>query len=382
VNYSLLRDTSFLPRADRARTLSNLRVLREQLSQDLPAKDAEDHMLLATWNVRDLGKPEKQRKGFGPRLPETHFYIAEVISRFDFVAVQEVNELDEWERVMRVLGPDWDYVATDVTDVKLGGNGERLTFVFDRRKVRFRNIAGEIVLPPEKLISENVKPKSSDKKLVAGEVAGKQVGRQFVRSPFVSKFQSLWFKFDICTIHIYYGEETGEKLRERIGEIHAIADYFGQRAKDALAQGRSLILLGDFNIVHPKHDTMKALLEAGFKTAPALEKAASNIGRDKFYDQIAFRTRPGFLEYTDKPGLDGKPRAGVFDIFAHVFTAEQFSKYEKAAAATPGAKQKTGEALRPYYMKWRTYQFSDHLPMWLQLKVNDSAAYLENVPRR
>lgn len=93
MDYSLLKDTAFLPAPVRDRTIANLAALREQLSEALPAKDAEDHMLLGTWNIRDFGKAESQRKGRGPRLPETHFYIAEVISRFDFVAVQEVNEL-------------------------------------------------------------------------------------------------------------------------------------------------------------------------------------------------------------------------------------------------------------------------------------------------
>ena len=38
---------------------------------------------------------------------------------------------------MSILGPDWDYIATDVTDPVLGGNGERMTFAFDKRKVWF-----------------------------------------------------------------------------------------------------------------------------------------------------------------------------------------------------------------------------------------------------
>jgi hypothetical protein len=28
---------------------------------------------------------------------------------------------------------------------------------------------------------------------------------------------------------------------------------------------------------------------------------------------------------------------------------------------------------------WRTYQFSDHKPMWVRLSTNDSRAYLENM---
>jgi len=378
MDYSLLKDTAFLPAPVRERTIANLAALREQLSEALPAKDAEDHMLLGTWNIRDFGKAENLRKGRGPRLPETHFYIAEVISRFDFVAVQEVNDLPEWARVMRILGPDWDFIATDVTDPELGGNGERLTFVFDSRKVRFRHIAGEIVLPPDKLVSENVVPEADDEG-ASGEVAGQPVGRQFARSPFVASFRSNWFKFDICTVHIYYGEEHGEKLRRRVAEIREIAEYFGSRAVGALESGTSLILLGDFNVVGPEHETMAALLASGFKTAGTLENIASNIGRDKYYDQIVFHTRPGVLEYTETPTPDGKPRAGIFEIFRNVFTEAQLDDYQSAASATTAGDDKTGDELRDYYLDWRTYQFSDHLPMWIQLRVNDSSSYLERM---
>src|SRR5688572_19399526 len=99
MRYSLLRYR--ITNSERARVVRNLVALREQLSREIPPKDAEDNLLLATWNVRDLGKIN--RRGFGERLPETYFYIAEVLSRFDFVAVQEVNELDEWKRITEVL---------------------------------------------------------------------------------------------------------------------------------------------------------------------------------------------------------------------------------------------------------------------------------------
>jgi hypothetical protein len=164
--------------------------------------------------------------------------------------------------------------------------------------VRFRHIAGEIVLPPDKLVSENVVPEADDEG-ASGEVAGQPVGRQFARSPFVASFRSNWLGFDICTVHIYYGEEHGEKLRRRIAEIREIAEYLGGRAVDAQDAGTSLILLGDFNVVDPEHETMDALLASGFKTASTLENIASNIGRDKYYDQIVFHTRPGVLEYTE-----------------------------------------------------------------------------------
>src|SRR5215204_1789852 len=165
MRYALLRYR--IAETERERVLRNLVALREQLSVDVPPKDAEDNLLLATWNIRDLGKIN--RRGYGERLPETYFYIAEVLSRFDFVAVQEVNELDEWERVTKILGPDWDWIATDVTDPGVGGNGERLTYLWDRRSVHFQNIAGELVLPTELLISKAVKPKDDPTDVVEVE---------------------------------------------------------------------------------------------------------------------------------------------------------------------------------------------------------------------
>jgi hypothetical protein len=375
MRYSLLRYR--VPDSERARVVRNLVALREQLSQEIPPKDADDSLLLATWNVRDLGKIN--RRGFGERLPETYFYIAEVLSRFDFVAVQEVNELDEWKRITEILGLDWGWIATDVTDPRIGGNGERLTYLYDKRKVWFQNIAGEIVLPASLLITANVEPKDRDADVETVDVAANEVGKQFRRTPFTALFQSAWFKFDICTVHIYYGDERGPALQQRIAEIDRIANYFGERAEKAFDDGRSLVLLGDFNIVGHDHDTMNALLSSGFQVPKVLQDLPTNIGRDKYYDQIAFRARPGDLEYLDSD-LQGTRHAGAFEIFRQLLTEDHFDDYRRAAAASPNGKKTTSdEELRKYYMDWRTYQFSDHLPLWVRLQVNDSADYLKGL---
>lgn len=360
---------------DRGRVVRNLVALREQLDRDIPPKDAEDNLLLATWNVRDLGKIN--RRGFGDRLPETYFYIAEVLSRFDFVAVQEVNELDEWQRITEILGYDWGWIATDVTDPAIGGNGERLTYLYDRRKVSFQNIAGEIVLPANLLITSHLEADDEDEGTT--EVESETVGKQFRRTPFTAMFQSSWFKFDICTVHIYYGAESGAKLQERVQEIERIASYFGKRAEESLGVGRSLILLGDFNVVGHDHETMRALLSTGFQSPTVLRELPTNIGRDKYYDQIVFRTRPGDLAYLESNDPAAPPRAGAFSIFDNVFTPGQLAEYRDAAAASDNGSDLDDGELADYYTEWRTYQFSDHLPLWVRLKVNDSAAYLQKL---
>ena len=383
MNYWLLKQKIKDP-DDRKRVVGHLVALREQLSRDLPPKDAEDNLLLATWNIRDLGK--ENGWGYGPRLPESPFYIAEILSRFDFVAVQEVNQLDPVGELIEILGPSWDYLASDVTDPKLGGNGERLTYLYDRRKVWFRNIAGEIVLPPAMLVSENVLEKPDDKPS-APELQDAPAGRQFARTPYLASFQAGWLKFDICTVHLYYGSESGAELQRRISEIRQIASYLGKRAEEALEESKALILLGDFNIVEPEHMTMKALLESGFEV-PDVLRNPTNIGQDKYYDQIAFKTRPGVIDYL---GSSDRRRAGTIDIFERLFTPDQLPEYEDAASVPKKAAEtkareaaeKAGKtppkpgAMDDYYLDWRTWQLSDHRPMWVQLEANDSAAYLE-----
>jgi len=362
--YANLQHT--VPEADRKRAIGNLLALREQLKASVPDKDLDNTLLLATWNLRDFGK--KNRRGFGDRLAETHFYIAEVISRFDLVAIQEINALPEWSLVMAILGHEWDYIATDVTDTKLGGNGERLTFVFDKRKVAFKNIAGEIVLPDDMLISK------AELEVEAGKIVA---GKQFRRTPFVVSFQSGWLKFDICTVHLYFGADSGAKLVQRIEEIDRIARYFGGRAEAALEEKKALILLGDFNIVSPEHRTMQALLDAGFTVPSVLRDKPSNTRKTKHYDQIAFKTKRDMLSFIEREADDPRQRnAGIFDIFAAIFTPSQFTLYSAAAKATDNGSILNGEALKNYYLDWRTYQFSDHMPMWVRIEVNDSDSYL------
>ena len=128
-----------------SRRLLDLRAqIRSPLPDGVPRRTRESSILIGTWNLRDF---DNNKYRHGPRRRESLFYIAEIISAFDVCALQEINEdLDPLRDVLRLLGPDWDFIATDVT-VGASGNRERMAFVYDKSKVRFRNIAGEIVLP-------------------------------------------------------------------------------------------------------------------------------------------------------------------------------------------------------------------------------------------
>lgn len=336
---------------ERQRTVDRLLALRRQIRDEIPPRTADDTLLLATWNIRDF---DSNKFGHGPRLKESLFYIAEIISSFDLVAVQEVNEdLSALKTVMRILGPDWGYIATDKTEGS-AGNQERMVFLYDTRKVRFQNIAGEIVLPTTQLVE--------------GE-------RQFSRTPYLVAFQSGWFVFMICTAHIYYGSDSGEKLARRIEEINAIARLLSRRADDESA---NYILLGDFNIVSPEHQTMQALKKNGFIVPEQLSHLPSNIRLDKHYDQIVFKARDGQVQFGG--------RAGVFNLYQSVFRDEDRDLYlEKMSNVSEleldnDGRPNDSEHNTSYYLgTWRTFQMSDHLPMWVELKIDFSEQYLQGL---
>src|SRR5215208_5169547 len=130
--YSELRRLRSDPRLDggveeaRIRCAERLLAMRQSLS-DVRSRKNDGSLLLATWNIRDF---DSNYYKFGHRLPETFFYIAEIISAFDLVALQEINrDLSALNRVMEILGREWDYIVTDTTEGR-GGNGERMAFVY------------------------------------------------------------------------------------------------------------------------------------------------------------------------------------------------------------------------------------------------------------
>ena len=143
-------------KTERLRTIAGLKRLRAALKEHFLAKvpsgeeppDRMKTVRICTWNLRDFGT----KKYGGRDTDEPIHYIAEIISNFDIVAVQEVKaDMRDFRRVLSMLGPDWDYLATDVTDGSFG-NGGRMVFLFNTTRARFSNIAGELTLPDGKKI--------------------------------------------------------------------------------------------------------------------------------------------------------------------------------------------------------------------------------------
>ena len=404
----------------RSRVVERLLTLRKQLKAQVPEKTATQTLLLATWNLREFGDN---------RLQESSYYIAEIIDHFDIVVIQEVNskEISGLESVLSILGDNWSYVMSDGVEGSAGGN-EAMAFVYNTNKVKFTGLAGEIVLPNDKLMDSV----------------------QFARTPFMVSFRAGWFDFKLCTVHIYYGSDLVDGIyQRRLKEIKTVSDFLLKRQE---SDDVSYILLGDFNIPDTKGEYFNALVEERYKTKGGTEKSKekffipeeirrhpTDLGHVNHYDQIAFSLK---LERTMVLYDDDKQQAGAFNYTESVYKpedwevyqpfyqesydtmiakeketfaknlaeyAEKKAKYEekmkkyeedratylekneehkktkqgdKPKAPTkpkePSAPDTTHTPMEKYFTgRWRTFQMSDHLPLWVELKIDFSDQYLK-----
>ena len=296
-------------------------------------------LLLATWNLREFGKRE--------RTDEAMLYIAEIISRFDLVAVQEVRRnLKDLYRLLDLLGDGWQHLVTDLVSYTVGGNQERLAYIFDTKRVKFRGIAGELSLKPEKL------PEGGYRSF------------KFARDPYIVGFRSGWFKFSLVTVHILWGKSQAENPA-RVKEISAVAEAVRDRSTSGYAFSDHHVLLGDFNIFKTADKTFTALTDCGFRIPETLQNAPTNALKTKHYDQIAFMT----ASYDRLVPNGGVETCGAFDFYSVVYQ-ENSRVFQRVRAAA-------GHPQYRSYKDWRTYQMSDHLPMWVQLKTDHTEEYLD-----
>ncbi len=330
--------------------------LRADLYRTITGGRRPNSLIVGSWNIRsfDWGVP---------RLADSFHFIAEIVSAFDICAIQEVkSDLAPLRRLLRLLGPNWDFFVTDISDHE-GGNAERMAFVYNRDKVVFRNLVGEIVVRSDTL----------------------STGNQIARSPFFAAFQAGWFRFTLVSSHIVFGETNAAGLAMRAEEVAAIADSILKRAE---VEDQVYLFLGDMNIDTRDGVVMQALLDSGLEVP---EFPATNMGGDRFYDQIAYT-------------VDGKSerktrllRHGVFDwrgaIYPYPETRivtdgdppnvaradfdETLAYYEPVVTAHRAAVGKAAYAdFRRSYKRWNTEEMSDHLPIWVELETDYSDEYL------
>jgi hypothetical protein len=296
-------------------------------------KQRDGQFLIATWNLRNFGGAAF---GFGNRLPESLAYIARVILSFDFVAIQEVQNKELVDRLVCLLGADWDKVLCGEA-VGVDGNHEMTAFLYRRTKATFLGYVEQLMLSRGQLILKKY---------------------QFARPPFLAEFKIGKWKLLTGSAHIYFGAQNGAKLDRRIAEIDTLAKLIVKRGTKTQAIP---IILGDLNVVGPDHKTMEPLRKQRLALPDEL-LVPTNASGDKFFTQIAF------LPTHDGPRIT---KSGVFKLFEIVFKDGDLDRYvlemETSIAWDSKPNRSPGQDYQGFYKKWRTLQLSDHYPVWTDL---------------
>lgn len=306
----------------------NLNLLKADLNSKIPSKKLDRNLLIATWNIRAFGNLTRKWDSDDDDSPKRDLHsilcIAEIISRFDIIALQEVKDnLRALRDTLKVLGTNWSFILTDVNKGK-AGNGERMAYLFDTRRVRLSGLAGELVVPEE----------------WEDTIEDHALSKQFVRSPYAVSFQSNQHTFILVSLHILYGKSP----KSRIEELRGIAKWLSSWAGNINAYHQDLIALGDFNIDERGDLLDKTFLSEGLYIPPQLQN--ENVTRSifdttKYYDQIAW-----FNSQTNGPKLSMEfLSGGNYDFVPFALQNRQLTKNS---------------------LSWL---ISDHYPLWAEFKI-------------
>lgn len=256
-------------------TTENLKAVKDDIDLKIPSKKLEKNLLIATWNIRSFGDITRKENSEAKDSPKRDFHsilcIAEIIRRFDIIAIQEIkSNLKGLRDTLRVLGNDWSLILTDVNKGN-AGNGERMGYIFDNRRVQLSGLACELVVPQEWI----------------NTVSNEALTEQFVRSPYAVSFRAMNQTFILVTLHIKYGKSSSDRIKE----VKGIAKWMADWAKDVNAYHQNLICLGDFNIDKRGDLLNQTFIAEGLYIPDTLqcnEVTRSIFDETKYYDQIAW----------------------------------------------------------------------------------------------
>jgi endonuclease/exonuclease/phosphatase family metal-dependent hydrolase len=287
--------------------------------RDIPTK-AADRLLVASWNVANLGLQERRDKDYQ--------IIAEMISWFDLVAVQETNDdLTGLRGVQQHLPVRFAAVFSDK-----GGNNERMAYLYDTSKVTLLDKIGEVAIPPS--ANRYIKIPGSTQKFDG-----------FDRNPYMAAFRARAFTFLPVNVHLFFGSDSAVSKNRRALEAYAVARWADLRRKSANAFTTNIIVLGDFNL--PKAEwgdpIWDTLVNRGLYLVPhSTYVGGTNTNNDRAYDQVAFF--PGDVQ-------DRLVSTGVFDFDGALF-----------ASLWANRSQADFNAYMQYYI-------SDHRILWTEFQL-------------
>jgi len=337
--------------AEKKRTIKNLLRLRAGLSKRVATKKSDQNLLIASWNIKEFGHTTQ-------RLPEAFFYIAEIIARFDLVVIQELKRgLKDLYTLMQLLGEDWFYLVNDITEGD-SGNSERAAYVYNKKRIQFAGLAGEIVLWPDLTAGSKVK--------------------QLKRTPFMTGFRGGWKTFSLVNLHLHPGDDPDD-IEYRREEVKLLLAALDVKTSSGTLWNKNVIVAGDFNFyqgANKDDPTLELIEKAGFREVESLRGVDTNASQTEVYDRL-FLTSNDYFKVAIN--AEHQENGGVFPVFDYVYRDGQHRTYRKYMKDHyTGSRDLDASGLERYFKNpWRKNQMSDHFPIWIELISDSSDDFLK-----
>jgi endonuclease/exonuclease/phosphatase family metal-dependent hydrolase len=345
IDYSLVFPK--LKNTERKRIIKDILDLRIDLTNKVPEKNSDRSLLLASWNIKEFGHLKE-------RIADSYFFIAEIINRFDIVAVQEVkSKLDDLFIIMRLLGKNWSYIITDITE-GVDGNKERFAYVFDTRKVKPSGLSGEIVL--------------------WNDLTKNSIVKQLKRTPAITGFKAGWKSFSLINVHLQPKKEADDIRKE---EVRLLMEAIKEKLHKKHFWNENLILLGDTNLYKTDDDIVNLINNADFVEADGLNDKVTNVSETEVYDRIFLNVDQTYfhLEKDD----NGKEIGDVYKPFDAVYTEAKRSLYHAYMLLHKDDPTTLVDdaAFKSYFHRyWKRNQISDHNLVWIEITIDSTDEFL------
>ena len=374
----------------------------------LPERRA-DSVIVGSFNIRKLGSESK-------RSHQSWSFLRDIVSRFDLIAIQEVmDDLSGLEHLHQLLGDDFGMVVSDITGAKPGkrGNIERLAFLFNWTRINRTALASDVTYDRTEIVQNlynnrshfsraweehSARIMSWQQKRADAMSQGRRVPSKppielplfvsFIRQPHCVSFrvpgngQAEPYEFLVVNAHLLYGKNK----REREGEFFALLEWLAVRAKysDRLYH-KNILLLGDLNLDFDNVPTMRVEIDSFLKglnksvlrsresakcnfpmlsTHPKKGNLVTALRQSATYDQIGIFSKDSRLP-TPEDNLRAGESSGKFDYGVYNI-AELISNalYNQSIL-------EVSEQERKLIYKKSEYDISDHMPIWMRLRLPD-----------
>ncbi len=365
----------------------------------------KDSVVLASFNIRDFGNP-------GKRSPGAWKLLTRICKRFDFIAVQEVeDDLASLRQLREALGPKYSLVHSDISGALPSELGpisphERLAFLYRIDKVERGELASDITFDRSYIFETlyghrrsfatafddfqaDLKDFKNGRRSTAPYFIALSKFVAFIRPPHAVSFRipgktgAAPYEFVAVNAHLLYG---GGRKRERKMEFEALVSWLFDRAKKAETMPvKDMILFGDLNLDFSRPEKQRPLYDARLKelngkldpddepadfnfpfldSHPKLGVIRSNARLSETYDQIGIIRRDPRLPGHELNALAGKKKGHGFD-----FGVVDFVRlFQDALMGGRSVTTMTTAEKRAFIGRFE-YDVSDHMPIWIRLPL-------------